>query len=1727
MVDLLNKFKSKNGSQKTVISIVAVVLFIAAMTVGVVLYSNNSKKNETTETEINALEQEPENTNALNNTNNQTIENNENAENTAQNNNDGAPAAEVADGGAATVVPAAPVAPGGVPAVAAAPAGDGAPAAADAGEDTYFQKVIEEEETTKEWENVDVSWEALDFGGAIVPADTLTRKAEIRLTKNNLQKDAVTTGDEITYTVEAENIGNIAAKSVVITDKIDTQAVEIVSIENDGIISEDGVISWNVQNINENEKVAVNFTVKVKEVSDDVIKDTDSISIANKASISGENIKDVTTEEVVNDYVKEIITGSKEAYVIRDGKEVRISEENGNSVLPGETLKYKVELRNEGTLSKEVNVEDVLPESIENVAITSTSNGVATISEDLKLNWNVEVQKRDENKNPSVVTLEYTATVKADATGTIKNSISIDSKDPEATVSVPVITSDKKSVIISSDPENVVTTGTILRYEITVNNTSDELDVVNVTVTDKIPQGVSLLEDEVYFISDNGKVEEDVVTWNIDVEKSSSKTVSFYVVVNENDDNTNIENIAKVNGNDTPKTTDNFVKAILSTNKAAYVTRDGEEVEIVAGSNVAVVRGETIKYRITVQNEGSLAKEINVEDVIPNELEDVTILGRHNGSAKVEDSKLSWNVQIAAKTEAGASIEVLEYTARVKENATGNVSNSVIVDGGDPETTVDTPIVVSSKTATIVDANGDALNKNYVTTSDRIKYTITVSNTANVEAKNITVKDMIPQGTHLVDGTITENGNVDSNVITWNIDSLTGTKYLEFIVEVEENENTSAVISNTAYVNEKETETVETNYEKPNFTVEKTANKKVVKVGENITYTLKVTNTGKCEGTEVVTDTLPQDVVEVVEASGATIDGNKLSWNVTLEGNNDSTEITYTVKVKEGATSVKNSVVTEDGNTDEVETPVVEVSKTANTNSVKPGSEITYIITVTNRSNVDATNIDVKDELKEGLSFVSSRGGNYSESSNTVVWENQTIKRESTNTYEFTAKVNENVALGTKIYNVAVVDNTPTNTVEVAVEEAKIEATKTVSKEDAKASDTLTYTIVITNSGNKAGNITLKDIVPEGTTYVEGTLKLNGDENEKLTITGNEITLNDYTVESNSEDTLTFDVTINDNVNEVIKNKATYKTDDDETETDEVVTTLISKAVKDENGNDIAGNTVKENDVITYEITVNNTKNTKEKSVQISDTLPAGVEVVSISDRGINNNNTITWNVVVPADSIKTVNVKVKVNGTLNDKDTLTNTATVDGNNTNTVENIYVESIIDVSKSSSIAENAKVARGSNITYTLKAENKGGLAKDIQIIDSIPANTTFVSADDGIVPTEVTNNDGTKSLVLTWNVTLPAYSSVEKTFTVKVNENTTASAITNKAIIDSKETNEVIDTVEYPDVTVNMFEGSTTISKKNIVMVLDMSSSMASNNRLEDAKKEAVNFVKNIYTDDSVTGVNIKFITFNFDNSSLARYNISGPNTGTKNLTFGESVTTVTNKAEADALIEAIEALEIPDKYKRSGLGTDIEAALTLASSNLSDLSAIAPKNQGVVVFLGDGEPDGGKDKKPSYDWWGNYDIGWNNTTSINAKADYIKNTQNAEIYTIGFYMNNSGKKLMSDIATPATSDKTYAYTADNSSELTGAFEAIKSSIRYTEFTKTATEGVLTYTFDKALIVNESNPVIVVKNGVEEKYYSIEELNNSSYMTYTESTKTIVFDLRNENVTAIDFKYNKN
>lgn len=1742
MVDLLKKMKNKNGSHKIAISIVVIVLFIASVTAGILLYSNSTKKNETKETEINALEQEPnniENKDEKDSTNdnkteesnidteNNTVENADNTQNTVTenventhtvaNNTDNNNVINNAQNNNNVQT-----------------------------EETYFQKVIEEEVVSKEWEKVDVSWEPLAFSGAIIPADTTTRKPVIKLTKTSSTIENVTTGDKITYTIEAENIGNEVAKKLVISDKINTENVKVLSIDNNGVISEDGIVTWNIENLNVSEKFTAKITVQLNEISDEKVKELNNVEITNSAKITGENIKDVTSEEVKNDYVKPIITKEKEAYVIRDGKEVKITSLDTTSVVQGETIKYKITLKNEGTISKNVEVEDILPTELENVIITNCSNGTADNINNDKIVWNVEVQKRDEQKNPSVVTLEYTAKVKSDATGTIKNSINVDGNGSESTVTTPIVTSQKSSTVvlpttILTGASKNVTTGTILRYDITVTNTSEDTDAQNVVIIDKIPEGTTLLVNDEYVISDDGKLSDDKtnISWNINVEKDSEKTVSFYVTVNENENNTVIENTAKVNGKDI-KTSDIYVKPIITGTKEAYVTRDGKEVKITPDSSISVVRGETIKYKITLKNDGSLAKYVSVEDILPSQVENVIVTPGYNGTISNENSDMDWYVEVPAKTGNTSGTQILEYTAKVKENASGVIENSINIDNGGQESTIKTPIVVSTKTATIIDVLGNELNKDFVTTGDRIKYTITVDNTSEVEAKNVTIKDTIPEGTHIVSNTISDNGNLntENNTITWNFDSITDTKSVTFIVEVDKNELVSTTIENTAYVNGKETDKVETTYERPNFVVEKEADRNIAKVGENITYTLTVTNTGNCAGTEVVTDTLPLDLVEIVEANGATQDGNKLSWNVTLNGNDDATTITYTVKVKDNATLIENNVATPDGSTDKEITPIVVVTKTADKTSVRPGETIKYTITVENKSTVDATGIDIKDDIRTGTTFeefITENGGEYvsSENSNYVIWKNQVVKAGEANTYVFTVKVNSDTALGEKIENIAIVDKTSSNPVITTVEEAQITGSKLVNKQEATKGDVLTYTIILRNAGNKAGTVSMTDEIPEGTTYVPGSAKLDGNTDEKLTcVNDTKIVLDEITVEKESTRKVTFQVKVNDDVNSVIKNKASYTTEDGDFTTDEVVTAVITKTVKDENGNDINGQDVKANDILKYEITINNSENNNDKTVNILDILPSGVtlledESYKISDNGTNTNNTLIWrDIVVSANDTKTVSFYVRVNDTLNDKDKIRNTANVNNNNTNTVENNYIKTIIEVSKSSSVKKGTEINRGSEITYTLTAENKGGLGKgNVVITDKIPAGTTFVNADDDIVPEEVTNEDGTNSLVLTWEVDVPGYTKVEKHFTVKVDEDTVLDTINNIANINGENTNEVIDTVYYDDINVNMFEGSTTITKKNIVMVLDLSSSMAWDGKLADAKAAAVDFIKNIYKDDTIIGVNIKFITFNYKNPEYTWYGSAIKYTGTSNLTFGSGITTVTNKTEADQLIAEINKIDIPDGYKQSGLGTDIEAALNLASSNLANLATLAPNNGGVVVFLGDGKPDTYYDESAKYDRNGNItDYGYNNSVSINNKANYIKNTQKAELYTIGFHMDNEGKTIMQNIASTATEEKKYAYTADNSTELTGAFNAIGSSIGYSEFTEVATRSILTYTVTTDLVIDNTHPVIITINGVEEKFYTLTDLNNSGYANYDSTTNTITINLRNKNAETVSLHY---
>src|SRR5699024_6781137 len=95
---------------------------------------------------------------------------------------------------------------------------------------------------------------------------------------------------------------------------------------------------------------------------------------------------------------------------------------------------------------------------------------------------------------------------------------------------------------------------------------------------------------------------------------------------------------------------------------------------------------------------------------------------------------------------------------------------------------------------------------------------------------------------------------------------------------------------------------------------------------------------------------------------------------------------------------------------------------------------------------------------------------------------------------EFKVTVND-LDNGTIIENTATVNGTPTNTTENTYTEAIINATKEVETENSLAyvveGEKITYTIVVENSGDLGQDVLVKDSIPAGTTFIEGSIKVN------------------------------------------------------------------------------------------------------------------------------------------------------------------------------------------------------------------------------------------------------------------------------------------------------------------------------------------------------------------------------------------------------------------------------------------------------------------------------------------------------------------------------------------------------------------------------------------------------------------------------------------------------------
>ena len=646
------------------------------------------------------------------------------------------------------------------------------------------------------------------------------------------------------------------------------------------------------------------------------------------------------------------------------------------------------------------------------------------------------------------------------------------------------------------------------------------------------------------------------------------------------------------------------------------------------------------------------------------------------------------------------------------------------------------------------------VDKESVKIGDTLTYTISVKNNGDKVAKAI-IYDNVPEGTVLLN----KDNNEDENTkkLTWRVTVEPGeTEKVEFTVRVKAEKGT---IKNSAIINGKTTNETETGI--INITGKKEVDKAEAKVGDTLTYTITLTNSGNATGTVTVTDEIPAGttLVEKSITNNGVESNGTITWTDVEVKAGKTAEVSFKVTINSDTkTSVTNKAVI-DGNkpTEEVETKIANITgaKSVDKSTAKVGDTLTYTITLTNNGNADGT-VTVTDEIPTGTTLVAdsiTANGSYNEENKTITWTD--VKVEAGKTAEVSFKATINSDTKTSVTNKAVIDgNKPTEEVETKV--ANITGAKSVDKSTAKVGDTLTYTIALTNNGNADGKVTVTDEIPTGTRIKDENTTGYNKETNTMTWSNVEVKANGGTA------TLTLEVVVKDDTTDTVKNVAKI----DNKEIPEKPETKVANIT---GAKSVDKPTAKVGDILTYTIKLTNSGNGDGK-VTVTDEIPTGTRIKDENTTGYNKEtNTMTWS-DVEVKAGKSVELTLEVVVKDDTTDTVKNVAKIDNKEIPEKPETKVANITGTKK----VDKTEAKVGDTLTYTITLTNSGNATGTVTVTDPIPEGTKI----------KVATTDGydLETNTMTWkNVEVKAGKSVELTLEVVVEDNT--SVIKNKAYVD--------------------------------------------------------------------------------------------------------------------------------------------------------------------------------------------------------------------------------------------------------------------------------------------------------------------------------------------------------
>lgn len=400
---------------------------------------------------------------------------------------------------------------------------------------------------------------------------------------------------------------------------------------------------------------------------------------------------------------------------------------------------------------------------------------------------------------------------------------------PPAPPAVPVHSAIAPSISVVKSGPSHQTVGRSFTYDITVTNTSSDVVVDNVTVTDALPAGLAYESS-----NPSADVSGSTLTWRLGT-LNTGESRKLQVSAHGTQSAVALENCVTVDGQ--VRLTARACTIMTISNPQVAVRKTGPETATVC---------DLINYTITVSNPGDgTATNVRVVDTMP--------------AGVTTTDQCEWVIgSLAAK-------ETRTFTVAARCNEVGAKTNSVTV-------TADGNLTASDRVTTNVVQPVLAIRK--TGPADRksgrpLGYEITVTNPGNSPVPAVVLEDPIPAGAAFQSASA--GGVLQGNTVVWNLGTLTAgqsrTVTLECVATMIE-----GVVRNTATAWGECADRVSASCETritsvPGILLECQDVDDPIEVGSTETYVIDVTNQGGIADTNIVIEcTLPAEE-EFVSAS--------------------------------------------------------------------------------------------------------------------------------------------------------------------------------------------------------------------------------------------------------------------------------------------------------------------------------------------------------------------------------------------------------------------------------------------------------------------------------------------------------------------------------------------------------------------------------------------------------------------------------------------------------------------------------------------------------------------------------------------------------------------------------------------------------------------------------------------------------------------------------------------